>query len=299
MNGLGKLFTTICNGKNIEEILQVGRKCATINSKPVPTLTNTIIRNSSTNIRTKVLQRIQDPDLIRLKDNPNQFYTYIRDKFYENIRAGKKIIYQSRNGYNAKEFHNTLFKNENGFYGKIQESWVYRYPNNMNNNVSTVERLSLNVYQDKDLIQKLDKYLSQNCQNVFYKCPGAGNIGWNTRHDTITMYFPEKITPKIKQDIAQLAKSHIRHSNSEKMLGEKIADGVYSVLEPTKETIKPLLVKAKLMDLEPEFYQWLGHPDFYNGAGLFVMKNGQRVVHTSPGAVEALKQMLNLLGQCR
>ena len=50
-----------------------------------------------------------------------------------------------------------------------------------------------------------------------------------------------------------------------------------------------------MLKLEPEFYEWLGHPDFQGGAGLFAMNNGERVVHTSPGAVEALRQTLELI----
>ncbi len=79
------------------------------------------------------------------------------------------------------------------------------------------------------------------------------------------------------------------------MLGNKVAEGVYQIEEPTLDTIKPLLIKAKMLKLEPEFYEWLVHPDFQCGAGLFTMNNGERVVHTSPGTVEALKQTLELI----
>ena len=294
MSGLGKLFIGICNGKNIERCIQIASKSNTVSGQGI-----TAAISKPTNIRTKILQRIgtQDAELVSLSDKPRQFYTYIRDKFYESIRAGKKLIYKSRTGYNPKEFDEALNKTSNGFFGQVQESWKYRYPVKMNPNLPITDRLSLNVYQDKELIQKLDTYLSKNCPNAHYKCPGAGNIGWNTRHDTITIYFSNNLNSKIEQDIAQLAKPHIRTNTNEIMLGDKIADGVYHVAEPTKETIKPLLIKAKLLNLEPEFYEWLGHPDFMHGGGLFKIVNGERVVHTSPGNVEALKRMLNLLEQ--
>ena len=296
MSGLGKLFISICNGKNINQVLETVKTTSTVIGKEVPhTVSNTIMNTSPVNIRTKIIQKIPDSELIRLKDSPTEFYTYIRDKFYENIRGGSgKQIYKPRPNYNPKEFHETLTRSENGFFWKVNEIWDYRYPTNFNSKLSTVERLSLNVYQDKALIQKLDRYLSQNCPNAHYKCPGAGKSLWNSRHDAITIYFSEKITPKVKQDIAKLAEPHIRHCDKEVMLGDKIADGVYSVLEPTKETIKPLIIKAKLMNLEDEFYEWLGKPDFFYGGGLFTMQNGQRIVHTSPGCVEALRRMLNM-----
>ena len=287
MRGLAKLLISHCNGKTCSNIVQTA-------SKEISHTVSPSIMSPTINIRQRILQRIQDPELIKLKDSPIQFYTYIRDKFYANIRAGKKLIYKPRPNYNPKEFDNALDGVSNGFYGKVQESWKYRYPQNMDFTKPMTDRLSLNVYQDKELIQKLDTYLSKNCPNAHYKCAGAGNIGWNQRHDSVTIYFSNNLTPKVQQDIAKLAQPHIRANSSAVMLGNKISDGVYHIVEPTRETIKPLIIKAKLLNLEPEFYEWLGKPDFYGGAGLFVMKNGERVVHTSPGAVEALKQMLNM-----
>ena len=296
MAGLGRLFVEICNGRNIEKCVELASK--TVNRVNSGGRMAPIFRNSG-NCRTRILQRIgnRDSELVSLTDKPKEFYTYIRDKFYESIRAGKKLIYKPREGYNPREFDNALDQKANGFYGAVEESWKYRYPISGKPKTPATDRISLNVYQDKELIQKLDTYLSKNCPNAHYKCPGAGNIGWNTRHDTITIYFSNNLTPQIQQDIAKIAKPHTRPTANEVMLGDKISDGVYHVLEPTKETIKPLLIKAKLLNLEPEFYEWLGHPDFMHGGGLFTMVNGQRVVHTSPGNVEALKRMLNLFEQ--
>ncbi|MBP3925388.1 hypothetical protein J6E39_09160 [bacterium] len=251
-------------------------------------------RKPLTDIRQRVLQRIPDPKLIELKDSPLQFYTNIRDKFYSKIRAGKELIYKPRPNYNPKEFDTALNEVSNGFYGKVEGAWKYRYPQNMDITKPITDRLSLNVYQDKELIHKLDAYLSENCPNAHYKCAGAGNIGWNQRHDTVTIYFSNNLTPKVQQDIAKLAQPHTRANNSAVMLGDKISDGVYHIAEPTIETIKPLLIKAKQLNLEPEFYEWLGCPDFHSGAGIFIIKNGERVVHTSPGSVESLRQMLNM-----
>ena len=297
MNGLGKLFVSICNGKSINSVLQTVKTTSTVIGKESPrVVSNTIMHSVPVNIRTKIIQKIPDPDLIRLKDSPAQFYTCMRDKIYGRIRGdGKKLIYQPRANYNSKEFHETLTRSENGFCGVISGAWFYRQPKNFNPNLSIVERLSLNVHQDKALIQKLDKYLSQNCPNARYKCPGAGSHSWNSRHESIVIYFYDKITPKVKQDIAKLAEPHVRYSDKAVMIGDKISDGVYSLLEPTKETLQPLMAKAKLMNLEKEFYDWLCDPDFYNGGGLCIIQNGHRVVKTSPATVEATRQMLRII----
>ena len=288
---LAKIFTSICNGRNVQECANIVTNFAKeTNSKLIFKAVKT-----PENLRLNMLRNLGDTTLLSKVNNPKQFYTGIRDYFYEQIRAGKKLIYSCREGYNPKEFQEFLLRNSDGFYGKVQGAWMFRYQTNMDRNVKIADRLSLNVYQDSELTSKLDKYLSQNCSNTFYKCPGAGKIGWNSRHDTVTIYFPKPVSTKEKQEISQLVKPHIRQSADEIMLGNKVTEGVYQIEEPTLDTIKPLLVKAKMLKLEPEFYEWLGHPDFQGGAGLFAMNNGERVVHTSPGAVEALRQTLELI----
>ena len=295
MAGLSNLFISLCNGKiQADDIMMIAEKALSKSSKATAQELTTRIGKQS-NTRMQLLRGgIYDDDLLRLKDSPSQFYTRIRNKIYSKIRAGKDLIYTSRENYKPKEFQEALFANTNGYRGTVESSWIYRSPIGLKKQLPIVDRISLNVYQDKDLIAKLDNYLLEHCPGAKYKCPGAGKIDWNQRHDTVTIYLTEKATPKIMQDIADLVKPHIRQNPNEIMLGNKITQGAYQVLEPTKESIKPLLIKAKMMNLEPEFYEWLGTPDFDTGAGLFVMQNGERVVQTSPGTVEALKRMLEL-----
>ena len=59
MNGLGKLFVSICNGKSINSVLQTVKTTSTVIGKESPrVVSNTIMHSVPVNIRTKIIQKI-------------------------------------------------------------------------------------------------------------------------------------------------------------------------------------------------------------------------------------------------
>ena len=120
--------------------------------------------------------------------------------------------------------------------------WHFRIPiNAQRSNRHCVERISLNVRPEKELIEQLDKYFSEhiNIQGE-YKTPSTFR-GWSSRHDPITIYFYEPIKDKkVLDDIAQIAKPFVRSTGNEVLVGNKFAPGCAWQLSPTPKQYQEL-----------------------------------------------------------
>ena len=138
--------------------------------------------------------------------------------------------------------------------------WFYRVYKDSSSNWNIVERLSLNVYMDQNLIKNLDEIVEKdNGEHITeYKVP-SNLIQCANRHDSVTIYF-SKLTPSLLQEIVDKVKPYLRPEYSSVIIEEKnpynvnLPSGIYYNKEPQPEQVKFLLDKVKnvLPDMENE-----------------------------------------------
>ncbi|MGN0930052.1 MAG: hypothetical protein ACI4N3_05415 [Alphaproteobacteria bacterium] len=154
----------------------------------------------------------------------------------------------------------SLFKNSNSQPNGSINGWFYRIYKNSASGWDIVERLSLNVYMDQNLIKKLDEIVEKDKGEHIteYKVPSDIFL-WAMRHDPVTIYF-SKLTPSLLQEIVDKVKPYLRPEYSSIIIEDKnpyninLPKGIYYNKEPQPEQVKSQLDKIKnfLPDMENE-----------------------------------------------
>ena len=173
--------------------------------------------------------------------------------------------------------------------------WHYRFAvKNIGGN-KCIDRISLNVYPEEELIKKLDKYMIKSNINFEYKCPDYFN-GWQRRHDPITIYFREPLSEQVEKDIVKIATPYTRKTKQEVLIGKKLADSIYKVKEPTEADVQELRRRIHKLNFDTSgLMKCLETPGSNFGGGIYHISSstGKKRVHTSPGIIEAWKRMLD------
>ncbi|MBY0403418.1 MAG: hypothetical protein K2X66_05935 [Cyanobacteria bacterium] len=133
-----------------------------------------------------------------------------------------------------------------------EKGWFYRLPKNRkamgwSTHESSIDRVSLNVHGHPELIQALDQYFATGKVKGYYKTPDEKMTHWLKRHDPITLYFHEPLTPAMEQDIVAMAQKFIR-TPEDVLVGRKIAPGVAVEKTPTVLEIQEAVSQAKKID---------------------------------------------------
>lgn len=128
---------------------------------------------------------------------------------------------------------------------KNQGGWYYRIPKQRTKGES-IDRISLNVYPDEELIKKLDTYFGSGRAKGYYKTPETIK-DWASRHDPITIYLEEPINQSIIDDIVEISKHHIR-SDKNVLVGNIVSAGVATDKSPTEQVLRELIAKARQYD---------------------------------------------------
>lgn len=135
---------------------------------------------------------------------------------------GKYISYRTtefdKNRIISSDFSNEAKLFKNGMSVENSGDWLYRKPEAINYNILDYqvfpkERISLNTLADKKLLDVLDRYFANGEIIIdgkilkkisppvgYYKCP-VDNNDWIHRTDPITLYFKEKISSSVIEDI--------------------------------------------------------------------------------------------------
>jgi len=128
-----------------------------------------------------------------------------------------------------------------------QGVWHFRVPSNRRDmgwstRDSSTDRVSLNVYGEPELIEKLDGFCSRH--KAYYKTPGQ-IAAWEGRHDPITVYFHEAVSPAIASELKEIVTPHVRGDN---LYGDKIAEGICRETTPSVEQVHALIARAEQLD---------------------------------------------------
>jgi len=219
---------------------------------------------------------------------PDKFlYEPLVNKYYNSIRYCHSNPYEMRPTC-SENIIDVISQSNSDIIANERSGWYYRTPRNTiyKDESQTLERLSLNVYPEKELIEKLDKFLIKHNINACYKAPNDKQE-WMIRHENIIMYFNEPITQEQKAELVSLISPHTRKTKEDVMIGTKLADGIYQIEEPTEKDVQMLLEKAKKLDFaNGTAYNFLKSPQ-----GNLFDRYGN--VRTSPACVKAIEMMLN------
>lgn len=105
----------------------------------------------------------------------------------------------------------------------IQNGWMYR--GLVAGGESAKERGSLNVTVTDGLIRDLDNLISEGGIRMNYKFGEPGTqASPGSRHDSITMYFYDKLTTDQLEKISHISQ---KHGRGEKLLGKRINESFY------------------------------------------------------------------------
>jgi hypothetical protein len=226
--------------------------------------------------------------------SPKLLYSNILNKYYKAIRH-PKIPYATRSTCNPN-IENITKANASGVKALWENGWYYRIPVKRSR-APIVDRISLNVYPEDELIQKLDKFIANSGGTAEYKTSECYSR-WNKRHDPITIYFHRNINKADEDEIVKLVSKHVRPSEEGSMLGRKISDGIYQVLEPKEKDVLALIDKAEKLGLDPKLIECLKAPGTFIGAGLYdTNSKGEIIVRTSPGLMEAAQRLVDDLAK--
>ena len=224
-------------------------------------------------------------------------YAEAIEKNYSGIRYCPEDYYSIKKSCDVNKLHDISSKGGNDIYVYDDgQNWFYRYATkNLKPGQSqpkVIDRISLNVYPDENLIKALDDFIIRANVNVEYKVP-EGLIGWQTRHDPITMYFRENIPQSVKDEIIKIASPYIRKSTKgEIMLGTKLANGVYQIKNPSEQDILNLIKRAEKLG-DDKLVECLKSENS-SGAGLYNYSDskGRVIAKTSAGRFKAVEILI-------
>ncbi len=178
------------------------------------------------------------------------------------------------------------------FGGGIRgEGFVWRFPRDVNTD-HTSSRISLRVYAEEELIEKLDAFCGKH--GVKYKT-SESTYGWVNRPDPVTLYFSQEPSAETKQELIDLVSAHVRPTKEMALsarsrerlkpyeikshfLGTELAPGINLEKEPSHEDCVRAIENAKRL-----------HPALGIAVDILVNKDYPDRWRLSLGQYEAVK----------
>lgn len=174
--------------------------------------------------------------------SPEEIYQNAVALKYQNIRSAK---YSTNARYN-QNIDSITGTTTNNITVNNQNCWNYRISKTGTFKDKTIDRISLNVYPEEQLITSLDKYFATGKIKGYYKTPDRLQ-DWGLRHDPITIYLQEPITQNIIDDIVKISKPHIR-STENVLIGKTVSPGVAIDKSPSTQDLVNLIQEARQYD---------------------------------------------------
>ena len=192
--------------------------------------------------------------------SPRSVFHRTMNSNYFKLRICNPDYYVMNKSYNPQVIEDITSKATKDIVVREKAGWNYRCATKNlkpgQKSPKTVDRISLNVYPDENLIKELDDFIARCRVNVEYKTPELFG-DWTIRHDPITMYFRENIPQDVKDELIKIVTPYVRipKAKGDIMIGTKLAKGIYQVKEPTGQDILNLIKRAeKLGDKELNEY---------------------------------------------
>ncbi len=211
-------------------------------------------------------------------------YRHLFREVYESFRYGD---YKGEHRHNP-DIHTITQASKPGLIKATDKNdWHFREPENQAGWKPAQDRMSLNVFGSKDLIDALDNVFGSGKIKGYYKTPNHGD--WSYRNDPITIYLHEPISPEIIKTIVGIASPYVR-SDKPVLTGTPVAPGISAEKIPSLLEMKAYLALAYSLD------KTLGdavREEFTDR----VDDKGNRIFKNSSGGMIAVQQVLTELSK--
>jgi hypothetical protein len=191
--------------------------------------------------------------------DPYRMYYSLFDALYKNIRTPNKNAGEHYDDVPHQwDIHNKTSQSTQLVQAKNENGWHYRQPHSYAKHPRAqyaipkgeVEgRISFAALANPKLIDILDDYVA-NKRLAYYKTP-ENSADWTERHDPITMYFKEPITPEIKSELANIFNNknfnRSMHKNNP-LTGDQFSPGMSEETTPRKEEVIDMVQKISAID---------------------------------------------------
>ncbi len=143
--------------------------------------------------------------------------------------------------------------------------WSWRKPRGKNQSYNSVDRISLNVKADKNMLDEFDTLLSNGTyvnaegktvkvdvpDGCTYKTPTSLD-NWGERHDPITFYFDREVSPELESAITEISAKYARPSSNGKGLMNSSEATPWIAHEKYVSAAKAKALYDEAMALNPE-----------------------------------------------
>jgi hypothetical protein len=124
---------------------------------------------------------------------------------YAQLRTPNDLKQSNVNYPKDSDIDQYTSSNNSKVYVKDENGWHYRLPHEYKKQAKLFpdgnERVSFSGLPVKKLIDTLDQFVQGRA--IYYKTPNQ-LAGWEERHDPITIYSKEPITPQLKSQLASM-----------------------------------------------------------------------------------------------
>ena len=202
------------------------------------------------------------------------------DKYYDNLRLSDYSLAESVNK-NISNNDIDIFIENNYVQTSEMNGWSLRTPKRVKNTYfESVDRISLNVKADKNLLKELDclletgEYITSQGKKVKIKVPDAQYKTprfleeWGTRHDPITMYFGDKVSKELEDALVDITQKYARTSSNGKSLMNSLEGKPWIAHEAYTPASKARALYQEAQNLNPQLADgisyWVGLRDGWN-----------------------------------
>jgi hypothetical protein len=240
--------------KNQDEEVQKGAEASSDAQKK---LREYLLSKVDTRFTKEVSRKVARDNLEKADDT--ELYKIALEQFYQEARVGEYDRTNPLFDLDVEE----LTKEPNPLIKRVQDEngWHYRIPTTSTTANKSENRLSLNVWGNKELVNRLDALA--NKYGIYYKTPSQSD-SWNERNDPVTIYInnpnltPEQ-TEALKQEVVNMTKEFVRSNEGFGIYGDNISPGVEFGPESTVAEIHRLKNEAAAIspELREAFNQYL------------------------------------------
>ncbi len=195
------------------------------------------------------------------KASDKELYIIALEQFYRDARTTTIDYDRTSPLFDFDVEQKTM--NPNDYIKRVQDEngWHYRIAKTGTTANKSDVRISLNVWGNNDLVDRLDKIAYK--YGIYYKTP-AQSDSWNERNDPVTIYINNpNLTPEhiemLKQEVVAETKPYIRSNEGFGIYGDNISEGVEFGHESSVEEIRRLKDEARVIseDLYEAFDEYL------------------------------------------
>lgn len=153
-------------------------------------------------------RELSDDEIVQKFESGLRWDELVYDMYSQIRRTNDYAVDYGADNYSGKygDFYKSIYNPTKRIEIYNDGTWSSRAPHNFID--TPIERISLNVKGDAELVKKLDSYM-YNTRKFSYKLFQSPSK-WADREDPITLYFSSEISDKTFNEIAEITKPYAR-----------------------------------------------------------------------------------------